>query len=322
MSAQPSLNVPLSRVISLADLDQAEALFGRWQGRLEQLSTGQFTGQLRVVQRGPVRIVEVEANQRVLLRGRDAAGVVALHPVTAGNAQCLWQGRRLAPGQLVVVGSEAEVDHYSSRRTSDLGVSLCPQALRAAARSLLTADDFVTPPTWAALAPSPEPFADLQRQIDRLFRFGLAVPHLLGTPDGHRLEQECLRAIVAVLYPLPTPPGLSRTGRARLLRSAEEFLRACLGQPIGAIDLCRELGVSERTLRLAFRERYGLGPMTYFKCLRLNAVRARLKATPDLAIAEVAQAFGFHHLGNFAADFRRQFGELPSQTQRGPRSSR
>lgn len=93
-------------------------------------------------------------------------------------------------------------------------------------------------------------------------------------------------------------------------------MRSRLGDRVGVIDLCRELGVSDRTLRLAFRGRYGLGPMNYFKCLRLNAVRSRLKANPLVPIAELARGCGFHHLGNFAADYRRLFGERPSETPR------
>jgi AraC family ethanolamine operon transcriptional activator len=100
-----------------------------------------------------------------------------------------------------------------------------------------------------------------------------------------------------------------------LVRRAEEFMRSRLGHRFGAIDLCRELGVSDRTLRLAFRERYGLGPMAYYKALRLNAVRSRLKAGAVVAVAAAAREFGFHHLGNFAADHRRLFGEPPSMSR-------
>ena len=87
-----------------------------------------------------------------------------------------------------------------------------------------------------------------------------------------------------------------------------------LGDRLGAADLCREMAVNDRTLRLAFHERYGVGPMAFFRCLRLNAVRSMMRQHPELKIADVARKFGFHHLGHFAADYRRQFGELPSET--------
>jgi AraC family ethanolamine operon transcriptional activator len=145
----------------------------------------------------------------------------------------------------------------------------------------------------------------------------MADPSLLRTPEGDRLAQDCVRALVASLFSAAAPqPELSLPARSLLLRRAEEFMRSRLGDRLGAIDLCRELGVSDRTLRLAFRERYGLGPMAYYNALRLNAVRSRLKAGAVVAVAAAAREFGFHHLGNFAADHRRLFGETPS-TSRG-----
>ena len=92
-------------------------------------------------------------------------------------------------------------------------------------------------------------------------------------------------------------------------------MRAWLGGPLSLLDLCRELGVSERTLHYAFQEVRGLSPMAYFRAFRLNAVRQELKTAPDTAtVHEIAQRWGFWHTGEFAAAYRRLFGELPSQT--------
>ena len=92
-----------------------------------------------------------------------------------------------------------------------------------------------------------------------------------------------------------------------------------LGDPMSVFDLCRELGVSERTLHYAFQEVRGLSPMAYFKASRLNAVRQELKAAASgtTTVREIAQRWGFRHTGEFAADYRRLFGELPSQTFNG-----
>jgi AraC family ethanolamine operon transcriptional activator len=82
------------------------------------------------------------------------------------------------------------------------------------------------------------------------------------------------------------------------------------------LDLCQELGVSERTLHYAFQEVRGLSPIAYFKANRLNAVRQELKAAPagTTTVGEIARRWGFLHSGEFAADYRRLFGELPSQS--------
>ncbi len=107
--------------------------------------------------------------------------------------------------------------------------------------------------------------------------------------------------------------------RERLVRRADNYMRACLGGPLSLLDLCRELGVSERTLHYAFHEVRGLSPMAYFHAGRLNAVRRELKAAAaDTAtVREIAERWGFWHTGEFAAAYRRLFGELPSRTLNG-----
>jgi AraC family ethanolamine operon transcriptional activator len=109
-----------------------------------------------------------------------------------------------------------------------------------------------------------------------------------------------------------------QSNRERLVRRADDYMRACLGEPLSLLELCRELGVSERTLHYAFQEVRGLSPMAYFRAVRLNAVRQELKTAADTAtVHEVAQRWGFWHTGEFAAAYRRLFGELPSQTLNG-----
>ena len=93
-------------------------------------------------------------------------------------------------------------------------------------------------------------------------------------------------------------------------------MQARLRNSLSVLDLCRELAVSERTLRYAFQEVRGLSPLAYFKASRLNAVRQELKAgyAGTTTVREIAQRWGFRHTGEFAADYRRLFGELPSET--------
>jgi hypothetical protein len=144
-------------VIRLADVEAASALFASWQGRFEQISRGRFAGTLQVVRGGLVRIIGITANQRVRLRGYDVARLFSVFPVTDGNGGSLWQCRRLTPGQLVVDGTDAETDHYTARRTDNLGVSLLQEDFEKAAMALLGTDVVALPRTWSALSPPPKP---------------------------------------------------------------------------------------------------------------------------------------------------------------------
>ena len=105
--------------------------------------------------------------------------------------------------------------------------------------------------------------------------------------------------------------------RRELVRKAKE-LSIGADQPPRVGELCRELAVSERTLRHAFCDVTGLSPLDYLKILRLNCVNRTLReADPaELLVKQAAYSNGFTHLGQFSRDYKQLFGESPSQTLR------
>jgi AraC family ethanolamine operon transcriptional activator len=144
--------------------------------------------------------------------------------------------------------------------------------------------------------------------------------HALRAPWGQLIERKCFRGFAELLARPDDGRGACQPSqRARVVRRVEEYLQAHLRNPLSVLDLCRELGVSERTLHYAFREVRGLSPMAYFQANQLNAVRQELKAAPagTTSVHEIARRWGFWHTGEFAAAYRRLFGELPSETLHG-----
>ena len=79
------------------------------------------------------------------------------------------------------------------------------------------------------------------------------------------------------------------------------------------LQVCRHVGASRRKLNDCFRDVLGTSPLTYLRALRLNGVRRELRGGAA-SVQQAAARWGFWHLGELAADYRRQFGELPSQT--------
>jgi AraC family ethanolamine operon transcriptional activator len=51
------------------------------------------------------------------------------------------------------------------------------------------------------------------------------------------------------------------------------------------------------------------------QAVRFNGVRKELvEAGLDVKVADVANKWGFWHMGQFAADYRKLFAELPTET--------
>lgn len=101
--------------------------------------------------------------------------------------------------------------------------------------------------------------------------------------------------------------------RARLV---EEFILANLDRPLSMGDLCALTNVSARALQACFRRYRGYTPMQFLKRARLEKARQDLLADTEESVGEIAVKWGFYHLGRFSADYRREYGELPSETRR------
>jgi len=147
-------------------------------------------------------------------------------------------------------------------------------------------------------------------------------------PDAFRdptirgaVERSLLSAVVLAVaadQDQTTSPANQTSARSRfaLVRRAQAHLRAHAHEPVYVLDLCAATGVSERTLRDAFLEQCGMGPMRYLKLRRLHQARRELHAAASAAtsVKAVALTNGFWELGRFAVEYRQSFGESPSQT--------
>jgi AraC-like DNA-binding protein len=147
---------------------------------------------------------------------------------------------------------------------------------------------------------------------------------LQATQALARHAQEYLLSTLLLTATHSHSRALAGDGRRSLLprgvRRAQEYMQAHAEQPLSLADVCREAGCSARTLQAAFREHAGMGPMDFLRQLRLDRVHAELQAPAgagragSAGVRDVAQKYGFLHLGHFAAQYRNRFGELPSET--------
>ena len=96
-----------------------------------------------------------------------------------------------------------------------------------------------------------------------------------------------------------------------------EWLLAHLDEPISLSDMEQRSHYSRRSLQLAFRQRFGCGPMQWLRQQRLAKARALLERPSGRGgLLEVALACGYLSPSAFSRDFLARYGERPSQVAR------
>lgn len=143
------------------------------------------------------------------------------------------------------------------------------------------------------------------------------------SPDAARCGLERVgRELVDALLGIVQPPEPVRgwSARERIVRSAREIIEADAHGELVLSDLCVKLAVPVRTLHDAFQTCLGVTPKQLMLALRLNNVRRCLRhPNAKTTVTDAATMAGFFHFGHFTGQYRRLFGERPSETLRRAR---
>jgi AraC-like DNA-binding protein len=110
--------------------------------------------------------------------------------------------------------------------------------------------------------------------------------------------------------------GEQRTATPKQVRRAEAYIQAHAGETIRLAQIAEAAGCSVRALQLAFRA--FRDTMTMLRQARLALAHAELARSDPGAttVTEIAVKFGFYNLGRFAQDYKKSFGQSPSETLR------
>ena len=147
-------------------------------------------------------------------------------------------------------------------------------------------------------------------------------PKVLESAAGQKAAAQKLvreaRNLLAAPKTVEPAPGRHVVPRAQIIRMAMEFVERHDPEFLSVEHLATAAGVSERTLRDAFLQFFGVPPVQYLNRRTLHQIRkALIAANPHVTtVTDIATGFGVWQFGRMARDYRFLFGELPSETLR------
>jgi AraC family ethanolamine operon transcriptional activator len=292
-----------------------------WDLDFRQLGRGPLQAEVSQAGVGSALVTQVTLNQGVEQRGAAPPGIRTFGFIEEGVTGVRWCDRLLSGQELTSFGREGEFQAVSGPSFACHTISLSEERIAAIAANLEDSrlDALLAKEGAWVTACAPEAIRELLQALRRV-REGIAMSPSSAGGAGLRneLESEIPARLLGTLVSARgevTPPSFG--ARELAIRRALPYIESQRDGLITVEDLCRATRLSRRTLHYAFKEHLGVTPKAYLTAIRLDGVRRELvPREPPVKVVDVANRWGFWHMGHFAADYRKQFGELPSDTLR------
>jgi AraC-like DNA-binding protein len=290
-----------------------------WDLDFRQLGVGKLDARVILLAAEQTMVMRVEFDKKFHQVGCSPEGTFTFGMSDPGADSSRWNGLEATPGALLNFNA-GEFDAVNPDAFGGFTLSFADTQLQEVATVLGIQVDLErsvrSVPFWSACAEhdtlrcklrtlaalaSASDYLGLQESAE-VFNFELA-SHVVRILGSEEMEAQAARE--------------SAPFRTAALKRALALLNDPENVPTNVSQLCRDAGASLATLERAFTEEFGVTPKSYIQAKRLSSVRRRLlRAGPGIVIADVANRWGFWHMGRFAAEYERKFEELPSQTVR------
>jgi len=299
-----------------SDVDTFCAAGAGWDVEFRQLDGGPLVASLAVVTAPCLAVQRLHLDRRFHQQGCPPQGVLTFG--LPDHTKILsWHGHQLPRATLVNFNCRGGYDSASETGFFAQTFSIAEETFLDAAAILgieTSTEQIANAADSFQLSP-----IDLERikdAADNLFgesRFGSVRAEFANT----ELQDELVLAIAAATGEFVSGRNEERySQRQKAVNRALEYVNS-RDDAIAVRDLYRMSGSSWRTLDRGFRERLGVTPRQYIVATRMIGARRALVVSPmETRISDVANDWGFSHLGRFSVDYKQMFGERPSETLR------
>ena len=316
--------VPVSdcglRSVDSSDVDQHAENLTAWHQRYEQLAPGRFAGTLDEIWLDGLQLFRERTNLAVFETGDAWPGARTFAVPLAMSGPATFLGRPVGPDSILVV-DERDGLELRTPNLLDVACVSVPISTLESLGAFLEDDAHDKLLAQRRELPLPTPtMTGVRRGLADAFELLTANPAAARRPHARKAMRERLLDHLGSAVQLAAPePRTTLTTAAyhRITRQARDLVLSRPTEPMTVGDLCAALKVSRRTLQSCFQTVLGTSPHQYLRTVRLNGLhRALRQGRPGDAVQVLAADWGFWHLSNCAADYRRLFGELPSVTLR------
>ncbi|MTV36025.1 helix-turn-helix domain-containing protein [Duganella radicis] len=304
------------KTVHTSSLWQHERVLTGWNQLYDQLSKGKFSGQFTEAWVGEVQLFEEQTSQAVFESGPGRTGVVALGVFANLEGEARWRGNTIGSDHVTALSDHASLELSTPPNCTMMSVSVPVSMLPTGDESGKTdADELVA--RAANHVHNPALAAMLRERLKAALLTMTYQPYQLAQAEARdQLVSELVGMVDEYLGLALGGSGVTEARKAlHVVSKAREYIDANPDRPVTVLDLCNRTYTSRRTLQYCFTQVIGMSPAAYLKVVRLNGLqRDLLSSGGTRTIGDMAARWGFWHLSQLSLDYKRLFGELPSET--------
>ncbi|MEC8524135.1 MAG: helix-turn-helix domain-containing protein [Pseudomonadota bacterium] len=282
-----------------------------WQQEYDQVSGGRFYGRIDEIRLDGMQVFKEHTSQSLRQQCNVWPDAIWLG-ISADAADCRINGLEVAANQIMCRPGACDFELMTPDDFDIYGLVIRTDALLAAAENDELDLQGLSLNEHPRLTIPAQELAHVRNLLNQL-----VAP---DTPDLHqRLHRDLILRTLLDLLKKETPakrPATSYAHRKAVVDKVKAWMELNQDAPLTITELCELTHTSRRTLQYSFESILGISPLKFLKTARLNQVRRSLLASEnqERPIASIAADWGFWHPGQFGQDYKKLFGEMPSET--------
>lgn len=302
---------------SFSSFDEFEQATKGWDLNIKKLDRGNYSGGLLQILNEKIIISDVNIGSKLEMNGAPMLGYKSFGVPKINVAPFYWRYNDLSDKTIQIYrpGSELFMINKYEMGAIDVAIeeghfnNLCSELKYGNVQNIILKNEFI------------KCDLNLLRELqNRLAQLSIMVRKM--EPKNHHFFNNEVNYEIPILLikTLASVNPISKIddsfARTKAIKKVFELVEESPLEFHSLSKLSKATNVSERTLQYSFKEKFGISPTRFVKNIKLNIVYRALKKRPsnDVAINDIANQYGFWHMGQFAKDYKLMFGELPSET--------
>jgi len=268
--------------------------------RHQQVTAGKFEGKIKRIILPDIIIDHGEYNLKLIAQGAFSPNTVTLMIVHRMDEIGKVCGADLIGGSLIVLPVHADAEFTIPQHTIWTAINVPKKHLEKYGLTVNTTQLFTLDKN--SFKQFNQVYLEIENQLSE------------GIESQEVLQDMILSHFIQAIESLEDKLELHYSDGYLMALNIRDYVVEHIVEPLEMYKICQLTDKSVRTIERTFKQVFNLTVREYHSSYRLSLVRQTLLHDKNISVSNTALKYGYLHLARFSNNYKKLFGELPSQT--------